>query len=195
MKLSERFIDALTYAARLHADQLRKGDENTPYVSHLMGVASIALDYGADEDQVIAALLHDAVEDQGGAPQLEAIRQHFGETVAQIVLDCTDNFESPKPPWRQRKENYIKHLAHVSAASRLVSCADKLHNARTVLKDYRQKGETLWARFRGGREGTLWYYRAVLEAFQASEPHPIVDELERVVDELERITAFKGESA
>jgi len=189
MKLTQRFNFALLYAAQLHAKQVRKGSGSVPYVSHLMGVASLALEYGADEDQAIAALLHDAVEDQGGKPTLEEIRLCFGEAVAKIVEDCTDSDEMPKPPWRERKETYIAHLAHVSAASQLVSCADKLHNARTITQDYRQVGEALWERFTGGRKGTLWYYRAITNAFKSMQNHAIIDELERVVSELERITA------
>jgi (p)ppGpp synthase/HD superfamily hydrolase len=192
MKLTERFNQAMVYAAQLHANQVRKGNKNVPYISHLMAVSSIALEYGADEDQAIAALLHDAVEDQGGKPTLEVIRQRFGETVAQIVDDCTDTDETIKPPWRKRKEDYIAHLAHVLPASRLVSCADKLHNARTITQDYRLVGEDLWGRFKGGREGTLWYYRTITNVFKTLELHPIVDELDRVVTELERITAQKG---
>ena len=194
MKLTERFNDALLYAARLHIDQSRKGNSGVPYFAHLIGVASLTLEFGGNEDQAIAALLHDAVEDQGGRAQLEQIRQRFGETVAQIVADCSDSYETPKPPWRQRKETYIAHLPGVSPASRLVSCADKLHNARSVTQDYRQIGEEVWQRFKGGgRSGTLWYYRAITRAFQALDTHPIVDELDRVVTELEKLVAQPGE--
>jgi len=191
MKLTQRFNFALLYAAQLHADQVRKGN-NVPYLTHLLSVASIVLEYGGSEDQAIAALLHDAVEDQGGEPRLEEIRQVFGETIARIVADCTDAFVTPKPPWRERKETYIANLSHVSPASHLVSCADKLHNARTVTQDYRQVGEEIWKRFKGGREGSLWYYRAITDAFKAMDRHPIVDELDRVVTELENITAHTG---
>jgi (p)ppGpp synthase/HD superfamily hydrolase len=192
MKLTERFNDALLYAARLHANQVRKGSGSVPYISHLMAVASITLEFGGDEDQAIAALLHDAVEDQGGMPRLDDIRQRYGEKVAQIVEDCSDSFETPKPPWQNRKETYIAHLPGVSPASQLVSCADKLHNARTITQDYRQVGESLWVRFMGGRYGTLWYYRAITNTFKTIYSHPIVDELERVVVELERITSQTG---
>jgi GTP pyrophosphokinase len=193
MKLTERFNDALLYAARLHADQFRKGNDQIPYIAHLIGVTAIALEFGADENQAIAALLHDAVEDQGGNEQLELIRQRFGETVAQIVSDCSDSFETPKPPWRARKEAYIRHLSHVSPASRLVSCADKVHNARSIAMDYRQIGEAVWDRFKGGRDGTLWYYRTITRAFQACDTRPIVAELERAVTELELLTSQTGE--
>ena len=193
MRLTERFNNALLYAARLHADQFRKGNDSIPYVAHLIGVASIVLEYGADEDQAIAALLHDAVEDQGGYKQLELIRQNFGPTVAQIVSDCSDSFDPPKPPWQKRKEDYIHHLPQVSPASLLVSCADKIHNVRSIARDYRQMGEALWSHFKGGRDGTLWYYRAITSTFQACYNHPIVGELERAVSELELLTSQGGE--
>ncbi|MCE1252140.1 MAG: HD domain-containing protein [Anaerolineae bacterium] len=193
MKLSESFNEALVYAANLHANQMRKGNDSIPYITHLMAVASITLEYGGNETQAIAALLHDAVEDQGGSVQLTIIQNKFGEAVAQIVADCSDAFDEPKPPWQQRKEDYIKHLAHVSADSLLVSCADKLHNSRTVLKDYRQKGEAVWEHFKGRRDGTLWYYHSITRTFQSVFKHPITDELTRVVHELESLTGYQGE--
>jgi (p)ppGpp synthase/HD superfamily hydrolase len=133
-----------------------------PYLAHLLGVASIALEYGADEDEAIAALLHDAVEDAGGLARLEDIRSRFGENVAGIVAACTDAYVVPKPPWRERKEGYIEHIVQASKSARLVSAADKLHNARSILKHYRVEGEALWSRFNGGKEGTLCYYRALV---------------------------------
>lgn len=186
MKLSERFTDALIYAAQLHVNQTRKGGE-VPYISHLLGVASIALEYGANEDEAIAALLHDAVEDQGGAATREEIRRRFGDTVTQIVDGCTDADTTPKPPWRQRKEAYIAHIPQASASVRLVSAADKLHNVRSILKDYRLIQEAVWDRFQGGKNGTLWYYRTLLDTFRAIESNPVIDELERVVTELEEL--------
>jgi (p)ppGpp synthase/HD superfamily hydrolase len=184
--LGPRFEEALTYAARLHREQVRKGS-GVPYLSHLLGVAGIALEHGASEDEAIAALLHDAVEDQGGAPTLAEIRRRFGDTVADIVAGCSDTDVVPKPPWRPRKEAYVAHLASASPSARLVSAADKLHNARSILTDYRRLGETVWTRFAGGKEGTLWYYRAVVQAFRAYDPTPLVDELERAVEEMERL--------
>jgi GTP pyrophosphokinase len=184
--LSSRFEEALICAARLHARQTRKGSD-TPYVAHLLSVAGIALQYGANEDEAIAALLHDAVEDQGGAATREEIRRRFGENVAAIVDGCTDTDVVPKPPWRARKEAYIRHVRDASPSVRLVSAADKLDNARAILADYRQVGEALWARFKGGREGTLWYYRALVEAFRAAGSNPLIEELERVVGEIERL--------
>ena len=184
--LGPRFEEALTYAARLHREQVRKGS-GVPYLSHLLGVAGIALEHGASEDEAIAALLHDAVEDQGGAPTLAEIRRRFGDTVADIVAGCSDTDVVPKPPWRPRKEAYVAHLASASPSARLVSAADKLHNARSILTDYRRLGEAVWTRFAGGKEGTLWYYRAVVQAFRAYDPTPLVDELERAVEEMERL--------
>lgn len=187
MPLSNRFEDALVYAACLHSRQVRKGS-STPYVSHLLGVASIALEYGANEDEAIAALLHDAVEDQGGAARLEDIRQHFGDAVAEIVAGCSDSMVTPKPPWKERKETYLNHLAQTSPSIRLVSCADKLYNARSVLKDYRALGDELWPRFHGGRDGTLWYFRRLVEEYRnADHTSALVDELDRVVTELENM--------
>lgn len=183
--LGPRFEDALMYAAKLHASQIRKGSR-VPYVSHLMAVASIALEYGADEDEAIAALLHDAIEDQGGSKAREEIRGRFGDRVVEIVDGCTDADTKPKPPWRERKEAYIAHIKDASPSVHLVSAADKLSNARAILKDYRSLGDKLWERFKGGKEGTLWYYRSLSDVFLAVYPSPLADELDRVVSEIER---------
>jgi GTP pyrophosphokinase len=188
MALSPRFDDALVFATRLHAEQVRK-DTAIPYVSHLLSVAALVLEHGGTEDEAIAALLHDAVEDQGGRPTLEAIRERFGPAVAAIVDGCTDSETTPKPPWRARKEAYLAHLAGASRSVRLVSASDKLHNARCILADYRSLGEALWTRFTGGREGTLWYYRALVEAFRGAGGAPPLPELERVVGEIERLSS------
>ncbi|MEG4144546.1 MULTISPECIES: HD domain-containing protein [unclassified Microcoleus] len=187
MILSNRFSEALTYAAELHATQVRKGS-GVPYIAHLLGTASIALEYGANEDEAIAALLHDAIEDQGGATTREAIRRRFGDTVTAIVDGCTDSDETPKPPWRQRKQAYIDRISTASASVRLVSAADKLYNARSILKDSRQLGDTVWERFKGGKDGSLWYYRSLVEAFRQAELTPIVEELDRTVLELEQFS-------
>ncbi|HUS16948.1 MAG TPA: HD domain-containing protein [Chloroflexia bacterium] len=188
MPLTARFEDALLTASRLHATQIRKGS-GVPYIAHLLAVSALVLENGGDEDTAIAALLHDAVEDQGGTATREAIRAQFGERVAAIVDGCTDADVLPKPPWRARKEAYIAHLATAPRAVRLVSSADKLHNARSILADYRVLGDTLWERFTGGKAGTLWYYRALTTAYQAVEGTPLVAELDRVVSELEQLTA------
>jgi (p)ppGpp synthase/HD superfamily hydrolase len=188
MKLSERFEEALAYAARVHADQVRKG-AGVPYISHLLGVCSIALEFGADEDAAIGALLHDAAEDQGGRPRLEEIRAKFGEAVAEIVEGCTDTFDTPKPKWRPRKEAYIAHLASASAATRLVSASDKLHNARAILRDVAARGDAAFEIFAGKKDGTLWYYRALVAQFRQTRTCPaLIDELDEVVTALERRT-------
>ncbi|HTJ47202.1 MAG TPA: HD domain-containing protein [Kofleriaceae bacterium] len=189
--MTSRYSDALVYACDLHRAQTRKGTD-VPYVAHLLAVSALALEHGADEDEAIAAVLHDAVEDQGGEPTEAAIRARFGDRVADIVMGCTDAVVVPKPPWRERKERYVAHVAHASPSIRLVSACDKLHNARSILGDYRVLGEALWPRFTGGRDGTLWYYRALLDAFRASSPSipsGLEAELERTVAELERLAA------
>src|SRR5437764_4348530 len=188
MILTERFEEALAFAARLHKSQLRKGTA-IPYVSHLLAVASIALEHGADEDEAIAALLHDAAEDQGGDATRQEIRRRFGERVARIVDGCTDAETTPKPPWRERKERYVAHVAGAPPSVRLVSAADKLHNARSTLADLRASGDAVWGRFKGGKEGTLWYYRSLVEAFRAHGATPLVEELARTVAEIERLAA------
>jgi GTP pyrophosphokinase len=184
VSLSARFEEALILATRLHAGQFRKGTA-IPYIAHLLGVAGIVLELGASEDEAIAALLHDAAEDRGGKAVLEDIRARFGDAVAEIVAGCTDAWTEPKPEWRPRKEAYIADLPRASASVLLVSAADKLHNARSILRDYRALGEAVWERFTGGREGTLWYYRSLVEIFRATGPSALAEELERVISELE----------
>ena len=186
--LTDRFDDALAYASRLHRSQIRKGS-GIPYVSHLLAVAAIALENGADEDQAIAALLHDAVEDQGGLPQLEAIRARFGDGVAAMVADCTDAHEDPKPDWHPRKLAYIASLASKPARSLAVSLADKTHNATAINADLRAHGEAVWSRFTGGKGGTLWYYRALANAFRAHAPGIAAERFAREVDEMEELAA------
>lgn len=188
MALTSRFQEALELAFRLHNDQKRKGTA-IPYIAHLLGVASLVLENGAGEDEAIAALLHDAVEDQGGEETRRLIREKFGERVAQIVDGLTDSRVTPKPPWRERKESYLAHLPQADAAVRLVSAADKLYNARAILRDYQLHGEQVWERFRGGKEGTLWYYRSLVQVFQSFEPTPLTVELAQVVAELEALAA------
>lgn len=184
--LTARFEEALRYAAIVHAGQARKGG-GAPYLSHLLGVASLALEYGADEDEAIAALLHDAVEDAGGAGRLADIRGRFGGRVADLVWGCTDADTVPKAPWRERKEAYLARVPELPPGARLISAADKLHNTRAYLRAYRLGGEAIWARFAGGRAGTLWYLRAVTSALQRHGPHPLVEELDRAVTELELV--------
>jgi (p)ppGpp synthase/HD superfamily hydrolase len=191
-KLGPRFDEAFLFAAEKHATQTRKKTP-VPYISHLMSVAALVLEAGGDEDQAIAALLHDVVEDCGGQPMLAEVRQRFGDRVARIVEGCTDACTIPKPPWKQRKLDYLEHLVSADDDIRLVSAADKLHNVRTILTDYRLHGEPVFERFSGHREGTLWYYRAVLDVLR-DRPNRLVAELERVVTELETLAASSPHS-
>ena len=187
---SDRLVKALGVAARLHAGQRRKGS-TIPYLSHLLGTCSIALDYGADEDEAIAALLHDAIEDVEPVADARASVAAFGERVLLIVEGCTDSDVHPKPPWRERKEAYVAHVGEADASVLLVSAADKLHNARSVVADLRRLGPSTWQRFTGGREGSLWYYRAMVDALRANQAHPsdLVDELDRAVAEMEALAS------
>jgi (p)ppGpp synthase/HD superfamily hydrolase len=179
--LGERFGDAMSWALELHASQRRKGTA-IPYAAHLLAVTALVLEDGGDEDEAIGALLHDAVED-GKAPLAE-IRARYGDRVAEIVDGCSDTDESPKPPWRARKDAYIAHLAEASPSVVRVSLADKLHNARAILLDYRQHGDALWTRF-DPKSDQLWYYRSLAGAFEAVTASPMLAELIRVVRELE----------
>jgi GTP pyrophosphokinase len=184
LPLGPRLVDALRYAIDVHGGQPRKGT-TVPYVSHLLGACALVLEDGGDEDEAIAALLHDAVEDGGGRPVLEEIRRRFGDRVAGIVSSCSDADETPKPPWKERKARYVDHVRTAGPEARRVSCADKLHNARSILRDYRLLGERLWSRFHAPADEQLWYYRALVEAFRQPDQTQLVDELERVVGELE----------
>jgi (p)ppGpp synthase/HD superfamily hydrolase len=186
--LGERFEAAIRFAARAHRHQVRKGS-GIPYVGHLLGVCSLVIEDGGDEDEAIAALLHDAVEDQGGDEMLLRIRNEFGDRAADIVLACSDTTEEPNPPWRERKEAYLHHLETASEDALRVSLADKLFNARAVLRDYLAVGDAIWGRFSEGRDGQLWYYRALADAFTRRYPGRMATELSEVVDELERHAA------
>jgi uracil-DNA glycosylase len=185
-ELSQRFDAAVAYARTIHADQVRKGTQ-IPYLAHLLSVAALVIEDGAsDEDIVIGALLHDAAEDCGGRPRLEDIRSRFGDIVAQVVGGCTDTFEDPKPNWRPRKEAYIEHLREAIARREpfvVVSLADKLHNARSILADLREIGPPMFERFTAGRDQQLWYYRSLVEGFRGY-PSRMADELARVVAEI-----------
>jgi GTP pyrophosphokinase len=192
MPYGEKFEAALVYAARLHRDQTRKGS-GIPYVNHLLAVAAIVGENGGTEEEVIAALMHDAPEDHGGRARLEEIRERFGDEVAEIVAGCTDTYEDPKPAWQPRKEAYVAHVRTASASVRLVSAADKLHNARAILADLRTSGEALWGRFTGGKEGTLWYYRALVGAYAAAGTNGVVEELGEVVRKIESLAGGRGE--
>jgi GTP pyrophosphokinase len=193
--LTRRFDDALLLATEHHRHQLRKGTD-VPYVAHLLAVASLALEMGGSEDEAIGALLHDLVEDGGGAEGLADIRERFGEDVARIVWANSDTDEEEKPDWWTRKQNYIAAIARKDPDELRVSLADKLHNARAVLLDYRTHGEDLWERFKAGEGASIrWYYRALYDAFDAQEgklgtqARPMLKELGRVIAELEELAA------
>ena len=185
---SRGFLLALVAAATMHAAQRRKGSE-VPYVSHLLGTCAVALEYGAHEDEAIAALLHDAIEDVEPTDAARSTVGSFGDRVLAIVEGCTDADTHPKPPWRERKERYIAHLAEADASVLLVSAADKLSNARSTLADLRRLGDAVWDRFNAGRDDTLWFYRAVVDALRANPAHQadLVAELDRMVAELEHL--------
>lgn len=178
--LTTRYDNALVYASELHRGQVRKGTD-IPYLSHLLSVSALVLKNGGDEDQAIAGLLHDAVEDQGGERTLEDIRQRFGDRVADFVAECTDSWSVPKPPWRERKEAYIAAIPARSPESLLISLADKTDNARAILGDYREIGDQVWPRFSGKKDGTLWYYQTLSQLFQKYCPGPLAGELARTV--------------
>lgn len=190
---TDRLVDAFRYAAELHAQQRRKGTR-VPYISHLMAVAATVLEHGGGEAQAIAALLHDAIEDQPRDGRTrEQIRDRFGDRVLALVEACSDSDTVPKPPWRERKERYLAHLREAAPEARLISLADKVHNARAILLDYRVIGEQVWERFTATKEETLWYYRAVAETFLDVQPGPLAEELNRVVAELEGLARRQGE--
>lgn len=189
MTLSPRFEQALQYVCLLHAGQVRKGT-HIPYLSHLLSVTGLALEYGGTEDEAIAALLHDAVEDAGGKPRASDIRQRFGDHVADIVAGCTDADSHPKPPWQARKEAYITGLATTNPSARFVSCCDKLHNARSIVSDLRQFGDRVWEKFAGGKEGSLWYYHTLCAEYRRLEVcAPLVAELERTLVMMRELSA------
>jgi (p)ppGpp synthase/HD superfamily hydrolase len=188
---TERFASALLYAHEVHRGQRRKGT-GIPYIAHILGVTAIAIEYGADEDEAIGALLHDAAEDGGGEATLAEIRARFGDAVGDIVLGCSDSLvEDPedKLPWRERKENYLAHLEHAGPSVCLVSAADKLHNVRSIIRDFREHGDEVWERFQGKRDGTLWYYETVAHALLQRYYSSLTRDLQREVDELLAIAA------
>jgi (p)ppGpp synthase/HD superfamily hydrolase len=183
-RLTPAFVDAIQYAMEKHGRQTRKGSD-IPYLGHLLSVAGLVIDADGTETQAIAALLHDAAEDQGGEATLAEIREKFGTEVAAIVDECSDTFETSKPPWRERKENYIRHLPGASDDAILVSLADKLHNARALLRDFRDVGDKLWERFNEqDPQEHLWYYRSLLKVYTGRGHDGMVAELRDAIDAL-----------
>lgn len=186
MEYSPRIVEAFAFAYELHRTQVRKGS-HVPYLTHLMGVAAIVGRHGGNEDQVIAALLHDAVEDQGGRETLGRIREAFGGDVAGYVEGASDSDTEPKPPWKERKERFIGSTTAAPPALKLIIAADKLHNARSIISDLHERGNDVWRMFKGGRDNTLWYYGEMVRALAAGWAHPMVRELSRTVDEMQRL--------
>lgn len=180
--LSFRFERALVYATQIHSNQIRKGSK-VPYISHLLSVTALVLEDGGDEDEAIAALLHDAIEDQSITSQ--QIHDLFGEKVASIVSACTESETLPKPPWKERKLAAIEDLRHASPSIRRVMLADKLHNLRSILSDWYRLGDKIWHRFKGGKEGTLWYFRSLVAADRENGSSFLGKELERTLQLLE----------
>jgi GTP pyrophosphokinase len=183
--LGERFETAVRYAMTAHHGQSRKGTD-TPYMSHLLGVASIVLDGGGDEDDAIAALLHDVAEDHGGRQRLDDVRSRFGDKVARIVEACTDSWTTPKEPWIERKTRYVDHARHLAADELRVSAADKVHNAWSILRDLRSVGDHTWNRFNAKPDDVMWYYQSLVRAFREAGGGPLVEELARIVRGIER---------
>lgn len=202
-RIGRRFTEALVLAAELHAGQRRKG-KGPPYIAHLLGVTALAFDFGASEDEAIAALLHDAIEDAppdlGAAGVRRLIGEHFGPAVLEIVEGCTDSDEVPKKPWRDRKHAYVAHVAAVDASTLLVSACDKLHNVRAIVRDYRLLGDDLWSRFSpdAGMKGTVGYYRGLVTVFRSRAKgapagfQRLVAELDAEVETLEQLTGYQG---
>src|SRR5438552_384627 len=181
-ELGNRFEQAVLYATHVHGGHMRKGT-TIPYIAHLLAVTALVLEDDGDEDDAIAALLHDAAEDQGGRERLEDIRSRFGQRVAGIVEACSDTFETPKPPWRERKRSYLQHLESAPDEVLRVSLADKLHNIRAITLDYERLGDQLWERFNSDSD-QLWYYGALAELFARRRPNLHAKELSRYVAEL-----------
>ena len=190
-ELGNRFIDALGYATRAHDGQLR-GSDDQPYIAHLLRVAGLVIQDGGSEDEAIAALLHDAVEDQGGLERLNDIRRRYGDAVADIVDECTDSYGEPRPPWRRRKEEYVASLDEASEGALLVSLADKLDNTRSMIRGYHIRGEEQWSTTGKSAGDVRWYYPTLASRFCALRPGPLADELRRTAAELDRLIDGAG---
>ncbi len=199
--LSPRFRDAVNRALYLHRRQRRKktreerarGEVDVPYAAHLFAVCSLAMEHGADEDEAIAALLHDAAEDQGGEDLLTEIEEVYGERVARIIRGCSDSLAGPDEPkvaWQERKDRFLAFVREQADPSTLLVVAcDKVHNARSVVTDLARSGPSIFDRFSSGQDGTLWYYRAVLEALRSRAADMSTDLQRLLLDDLERIVA------
>lgn len=181
--LGTRFDEALVLASTLHRDQSRKAS-GVPYVAHLLAVAALVLEEGGSEDMAIAALLHDAAEDQGGEATLAGIQAAFGLDVARWVRQASDTFERPKPDWEQRKRHHLAAIPMADREARLIMLADKVHNARSILADHVRVGPEIWDRFSVPRERTVWYYQTLLEVFDREISPTLYDELNECVKQM-----------
>ena len=183
---STRLVEAYRLAEEMHRGQTRR-KTGAPTLSHLMAVAALVMENGGDEDEAIAALLHDGPEDCGGTSVLNRIRDLFGDRVAALVEDCTDSLEEPRPPWEERKRDYLAHLETVPSGSLLVSLADKVHNVRSLVDAFTRDGDRFSERFTASPEQTLKYYSSLLAIFkrrQSERTEPLVSELDRLVSSL-----------
>jgi (p)ppGpp synthase/HD superfamily hydrolase len=176
----------LEYATNLHSKQTRKGSD-TPFIAHLLCVSALILEDGGSEDEAIAGLLHDAVEDQGGLIRLEEIKTKFGYTVAGIILECSESHTHPKPPWKDRKKASISKMNNVSDSAIRVILADKIHNARSIIHEYNKHGEKFWDSFKAGKEGTVWYYKEILSVLKKRTSSILLDELSQLVLTIENL--------
>lgn len=194
-KLTYQFIEALNWAAINTMSEPRKAGD-VPGPSHPLAVASLVMDHGGKEYEVLGALLHDEAEDRGGREVLDRIRLRFGEKVARIVEECSDALPLPgekKRPWLERKQEHLAKLPQAGASTHLVYLADKVHNIRSLVLEYHRQGEAVWQNFNGGREGTLWYYRELIAIFERSAvPPELLAELKRLYGELERLIKEKA---
>jgi len=186
IQLTDRFASALVYATHLHANQVRK-DGKVPYIAHLLSVAALVLEDGGTEDEAIAGLLHDAIEDQGGEHTRQEIRQRFGDGVTAIVDGCTEPDTFPKSSWKTRKVGYIEQIRSASVSIRRVSLADKLHNARSLLVSLQQEGDIVWSRFNAGKAQMLWFYNTLRDLYSSNAQDPLSQEFTRVMAEIEAI--------
>jgi len=187
--LSRKFESALAFANQVHAHQKRK-DSGAPYFAHVIGVAALVLEDGGSEEEAIAALLHDTAEDQGGQAMLDEIAERFGKTIAQIVAECSDTLISPKPPWQARKENHINGLRTARPETIRIMLADKVYNSRNLLRSLQERGEIVWENFKGGRDGTIWYFQQMYAVFAETKSGYMLDEFAR---NIKRIAAFPND--
>jgi (p)ppGpp synthase/HD superfamily hydrolase len=184
-----RVGEALKLAADAFASRVRKGS-GAPYLTHLLAVATLVMEHGGDEDQIVAAVLHDYLEDIPGA-SIDLLRDRFGARVARLVLALSDATDATdKAPWRPRKERYLAHLRLAPADVKLVSAADKLHNVRSIVEDHARMGDEVFARFTASRDETLWYYREVTVALADGFDHPLVEQVRRAVGEMHAATGL-----